>query len=468
MTPPIIQPARLNIVQNPLQAQIPVPDPIPIPVPIPVQIPAPNPAPIPNPAPRFVIDRNISFEDRGKIPQIVRDLPDFTGNPRDLSQWILDVEDVLELFEDLKSNFQYHLLIKTIRRKIKGEANDALITSNTPTQWDSIKDVLKLYYADKRDLMTLDNQLKSLRRSKAESLESYYSRVRELVTLISSAVAMDNQWQGFETVLMRLYNQIALDTFIRGLGDPLSRFCKNFRPTSLAQAYSYCVDYLNLDARNAPVNVPSWHPLPSSAPPLPKPNFVERPPVPPRQYNAHNNLHRAPPITPRNIQQNNSHAQQNNFNYRAPPIAPPRNFHQFNSHAKPNVFAPNRTFIQPQPRPEPMDTSSIHTHHVNYGNRPIAQRRIASDSMRAHDPGAKRAAHTLEHVLDPSEYQKWYEEQLELSREFFHEEELLEPLENLNIDNIAANEETPSEETNQAQESNFLENDTEWVSKWFE
>lgn len=103
MTPPIIQPARLNIVQNPLQAQIPVPDPIPIPVPIPVQIPAPNPAPIPNPAPRFVIDRNISFEDRGKIPQIVRDLPDFTGNPRDLSQWILDVEDVLELFEDLKS-----------------------------------------------------------------------------------------------------------------------------------------------------------------------------------------------------------------------------------------------------------------------------------------------------------------------------------------------------------------------------
>ncbi|XP_055622793.1 uncharacterized protein LOC129766297 [Toxorhynchites rutilus septentrionalis] len=155
---PIIRPARLLPPSN----LNPNPDPI------------PNPNPIQNP--RFVIDRNIGFEDRGKIPQIVRDLPEFNGNPRDLSQWMLDVEDVLELFVDLRDTFQYYLLIKTIRRKIKGEANDALITSNTPTQWESIKEVLKLYYADKRDLMTLDNQMKSLMRNKSESLESYYSR----------------------------------------------------------------------------------------------------------------------------------------------------------------------------------------------------------------------------------------------------------------------------------------------------
>ncbi|XP_055633550.1 uncharacterized protein LOC129773911 [Toxorhynchites rutilus septentrionalis] len=157
---PIIRPARLLPPSNPNPN--PNPDPI------------PNPNPIQNP--RFVIHRNIGFEDRGKIPQIVRDLPEFNGNPRDLSQWMLDVEDVLELFVDLRDTFQYYLLIKTIRRKIKGEANDALITSNTPTQWESIKEVLKLYYADKRDLMTLDNQMKSLMRNKSESIESYYSR----------------------------------------------------------------------------------------------------------------------------------------------------------------------------------------------------------------------------------------------------------------------------------------------------
>lgn len=119
----------------------------------------------------------------------MRDLPELHGNPRDLSQWMLDVEDVLEVFVDLKNTFQYHLLINTIRRKIKGEANDALISSNVGTQWENIKDVLKLYYADKRDLMTLNNQLKSLSRQKSESIETYYSKVRELVTLISSTIS---------------------------------------------------------------------------------------------------------------------------------------------------------------------------------------------------------------------------------------------------------------------------------------
>lgn len=397
-------------------------------------------------APRFNIDTNISFEDRGKIPQIVRDLPDFNGNPRDLSQWMLDVEDVLELFDDLKDSFQYHLLIKTIRRKIKGEANDALITSNTPTKWENIKEVLKLYYADKRDLMTLDNQLKSLVRTKQESIESYYSRVRELVTLISSAISMDDQWKGHELVLMRLYNQIALDTFIRGLGDPLSRFCKNFRPQSLAQAYSYCVDYLNLDARNAPVNIPAWHPIPTAAPRQliapPRPNPIARPPVPPpRQFFAPNNF------------------------TRPPPIPQPRNFKTDNG---PNVFAPNRTFVQPQPRPEPMDTSTLRTQQIDYGNRPTGQRRGQSDSMRAHGPDAKRFAHALEEIFSSEEYEKWYDQQYEQTKEPINIDECLETLGSIKIED---KEDEPIElaahqaEDGGKEEDPFLE--AEWVSKWF-
>lgn len=394
--------------------------------------------------PGFQVDRNISFEDRGKIPQIVRDLPDFNGNPRDLSSWILDAEDVLELFQDMKTSFQYHLLIKTIRRKIKGEANDALITSNTPTDWESIKEVLKLYYADKRDLMTLDNQLKSLGRSKQESIESYYSRVRELVTLISSAISMDDQWKGHEQVLLRLYNQIALDTFVRGLGDPLSRFCKNFRPQNLAQAYNYCVDYLNLDARNAPVNVPRWHPIPSAAPrqfPLPRPHPIEKPPVPPRQQTM-----------------------QNNF-FRNPPIPPPRIFRPTSG---PNVFAPNRTFAPAQPPQEPMDTSTIRTQNVNYGNRPIAQRRGQTDSMRANGPSAKRFAHALETIFNSEQYEQWYQDQAEMVKETPNVDDCLEVLGNIKIEdneNDAEPESATDLVANQTEGDAFLE-ETEWISKW--
>lgn len=54
--------------------------------------------------------------------------------------------------------------------------------------------------------------------------------------------------------------------------------------------------------------------------------------------------------------------------------------------------------------------------------------------MRAHDPTAKRVVHTLEEYLDPTEYEKWYDEQLELSKEFFNDRECTTTLENLTID----------------------------------
>ena len=103
--PPIILPARL-LLPDPDREQV-------LNGPDQVQVP-----PEPSRERRFVIDRNIPFADQGKIPQVVRDLADFDGNPRNLSQWIMDVEDILEIYEDLQDSFQYHLVIKTVRRKI--------------------------------------------------------------------------------------------------------------------------------------------------------------------------------------------------------------------------------------------------------------------------------------------------------------------------------------------------------------
>lgn len=67
----------------------------------------------------YRVDPNLSFEARGKVPQIAQDLPDFNGEPRGLAQWIVDVEDILELYQDKQNDVQYYLLLKTIRRKIK-------------------------------------------------------------------------------------------------------------------------------------------------------------------------------------------------------------------------------------------------------------------------------------------------------------------------------------------------------------
>ena len=141
-----------------------------------------------------------------------------------------------------------------------------LVSNNVMTDWGAIRETLKLYYADKRDLMTLDHQLKSAIRERGELVEAYYARIQELLTLVSSNITESGQWLGHEAALINLYNQIALDVFIRGLGDPLSMFCKNFKPSNLAEAYSYCVEYTNIHARNSYFKPPMATPVPAPRP----------------------------------------------------------------------------------------------------------------------------------------------------------------------------------------------------------
>lgn len=277
------------------------------------------------------------------------------------------------------------MVLKTIRRKIKGEANDILVSNNTQLIWDDIKEVLRLYYADKRDLMTLDNQLKTMTRRPNDSIESYYSRVREMTTLISSAISTDEAWKGHETALIKLYNMMALDTFIRGLGEPLSMFCKNYKPQSLAAAYSYCVEFLNLNARNAPFKA-------SAAPALPVPRNMETKPFPKQSVPFRTNLP-PPPPPPRNIYPTQHPSP-------APRLTAPNT--QTNFQANPNRFAPPRTFYPQQPKPEPMEVdSSMQSRAINYGNRPpIKTARPTTESMQANNPPAKRMAYPLEEIVE--------------------------------------------------------------------
>lgn len=378
----------------------------------------------------YTIDPSISFEDRGKIPAIVRDLPDFFGDPREINQWVRDVEDVLELYDDLKTTFQFHLLLKTIRRKIKGEANEVLITNNVQLEWTNIRETLRLYYADKRDLMTLDHQLKSSSRDRNESIESYYARIQELLTLISSNISSSDAWIGHESALIKLYCQISLDVFIRGLGEPLSLFCKNFKPANLAEAYNYCTEYVNINTRNSvikpsqPTPVPAPRPLLQNRPSLPNRTqpFLPRQPItnnsqPTRSsdFTRPNNTFRA-----NNYNQVNSRPPYNNFQNQLDSRPPTNNFQNPTTYRSPNNnnfqnqtnYRPPNNNWQLTPPPQPMEVDpSLQV------SRPTP-RRSATPSMQVFPP-AKRVANTVETVEDEA----WYVEQAEAVSEALNEQE---------------------------------------------
>lgn len=318
------------------------------------------------------------YLNRGKIPDVVREIPDFYGNPRDLPTWLRDVEDVLELFEDTKETPFYKILLKTIRRKVKGEASEILMTNNVGDSFKDVKATLTLYYADKRDLITLDHQLRKLVKEKNESIESYYARVKEMSTLISATIANDEEYKDHVSIFSKFYGQIALDVFVRGLGEPLSLFCKNYKPETIAQAYSYCLDFTNTNMRNETFFKNQKTPTPS-----PRSFPLEKP-----RINQANPTYR-PTAYPR---------------FEPQPVRP--NFYPKPEFPRVNQdFAPRFPYRTPFPtqnsqsRPEPMEVDpSLRVHQSS--NFP--SRRGPTPSMQINNPPPKRQAHNTEAVEEYS------------------------------------------------------------------
>lgn len=148
----------------------------------------------------------------------------------------------------MKGIHKFHIICKIIRRKIKGEANDALVSSNVNINWIAIKCVLLTYYGEKRDINTLDYQLMATQQ-KGRSLEDYFEEVNKILSLIANQIKSNAKYTHPEAIkaLIEIYNEKALDTFMRGLdGEFLGQFLKNFRPESLAQAYAYCISFQNV------------------------------------------------------------------------------------------------------------------------------------------------------------------------------------------------------------------------------
>uniref|UniRef100_A0AB38Z2X6 Gag protein n=1 Tax=Chuta errantivirus TaxID=3078401 RepID=A0AB38Z2X6_9VIRU len=203
-----------------------------------------------------------------KIPDILKELPTFHGDPKELYSFLRDAGELISLFNPSASSTvqqrnQFYMVCKTIRRKIKGEANNALVNSNVNYNWYAIRDTLITYYGEKRDLITLDQQLSNCCQ-KGKTIDDYYNEVCELLSHISNCISTDPDYSKPDAAkaMLKFFNKKAIDAFIKGLNGQIGRFAKNANLDSLASAYSYCISYQNLEYRkdylnsqkNAPVN----------------------------------------------------------------------------------------------------------------------------------------------------------------------------------------------------------------------
>lgn len=189
-----------------------------------------------------------------KLPDVVKELQIFEGNPTQYMSWIHNVENILRDYEIVRNKPIYRAILQSIRQKIRGNADSALVSYNIYTEdWTTIKNCLSLHYADKRDLRTLEHQLSMMMQRNA-SLDEFYANVNHQLSLIINKIKTEEYSHETVNALNESYRNRALDVFIRGVNGDLARVLTIQKPQTLPEAYASCLEIQNLNFRNMPIH----------------------------------------------------------------------------------------------------------------------------------------------------------------------------------------------------------------------
>jgi len=189
-----------------------------------------------------------------KLPDCVKELQIFDGNAADYISWVHTVEGILSDYEIVRNKPIYRAILQSIRGKIRGNANVALLSYNIyDDDWIAIKKCLSLHYADKRDIRTLEHQLSRLTQ-RGMRLDEFYAQVNHQFSLIINKIKSDTYTQETMNALVQTYRNRALDVFICGLDGELAKMITVQKPQTLPEAYSACLDIQNLNFRRYPIH----------------------------------------------------------------------------------------------------------------------------------------------------------------------------------------------------------------------
>lgn len=305
-----------------------------------------------------------NLTDMDKVPDVVRSLREFNGNPMEFSSWKKSVERILKIYEPSIGTPKYFGILNVIRNKVVGSADAALESYNTPLNWKAISKCLTMHYADKRDLSTLEYQMTCLIQGR-KSVQEFYAEVYSHLTLILNKIAcMEINDEAMQT-LTHTYRDKALDTFIRGLSGDLSRLLGMKEPVDLPEALHLCIKLENQNYRAIHANNQYGLSRKSNPPPATFQHTQQKPHLP-QKYPPYRNQPFYPQLAylPQPVSRMRNSVPQPHYQQ------PLYSNQQFWTN-RPNHFGnlPPRP-TQPKP-PTPMDIDqSQQTRNVNYMNRP--------------------------------------------------------------------------------------------------
>jgi len=181
-----------------------------------------------------VINTNLNPTD---ILAFIEQLPTFEGHPSNLDKFITSAEELLFLIRSVDKTPYGQLLLRAVRNKIVGKADDALTLCDTRLNWDDIKTNLKRLYTSKRTEAMILREIQTLPNDLTMG-KLFYSIIKMRNELITIAKDMDTTGNALATK-RTLYDDICLNAFIIGLKDPLRTIIRIRNPDTIEKAYEY-------------------------------------------------------------------------------------------------------------------------------------------------------------------------------------------------------------------------------------
>lgn len=188
---------------------------------------------------------NIDIFNSLRIPDAIKDLPKFDGNPRLLNEFINNVEEILLYIRGSDNTPYGQILLRAIRNKIEGQANEILNMYGTPLIWDEMKNNLIMHYADKRTETSLIRDLHNAVQL-IKTTEAFYGEIIEIQSALCNNILLNERDTNVVQAKKELYAEMCLNSFLTGLNEPLGSRIRTMQPQSLATALSFCIKEQNI------------------------------------------------------------------------------------------------------------------------------------------------------------------------------------------------------------------------------
>lgn len=221
--------------------------------------------------------------DHDTIHKALRNVPEFDGNPHILIRFLNLCDQLVTTYVDPNpGNELMNLsLLNGILNKITGSAARILATNGSPSNWQGIRSSLIHHFSDQRDESALYTDLSMLTQG-SDTPQVFYEKVLNLLSIIMTYVELHDSLSTTVEAKRTLYKNLALQSYLRGLNEPLGSRIRCMRPSSLEDALKYAEEELNvIYMQNKHKPVPQRNPVPlqSNFYNRQNPNFASNQPI---------------------------------------------------------------------------------------------------------------------------------------------------------------------------------------------